>query len=566
MFGLGKKQEDNHIDFKYFESSLRKNGYSDEQTSFLLSEIQSLVKDSVTEKSYMNYDEFVSSIENNVYGLNLLPSNRTAACKEVEAFVRQNPEVSNSVRLYASYITYGSADIKLEEYRTVLSGTDDKKVKAAEDFLQRWEDRTKIKRKIFLLAKDIVPYGDAFLEKIYTDGKITGISYIPAKTMQIKVSRQGHPLKYFQIIDQNTHFADEELSDFTLPQEEKQVIEFEVKEIAHFNDGSSLGVTDTPLYNLVVLWKFLKILEEAMLIHKMTRARRFMLFFLDVSNKTKKEIRASVSNFTNSIRSLFRLDIKKGEVLSDRSAIPSSSDLVIPITKDSVTKVQSIPSDPSATQVSDLKFYLSRLTTNLLTSYIFSNEVKTGKEEVIEKAFMRMVRIYQRQMEYTIQDIYVELLQQAGFGDVSIRVIFPPPDSNQEMKIIDTIVRRMMIINQLTGTLGTAPPTKWVINYAFKDLTQFEIKELIQLMENEAKKALEEQQQEESTDSYMYDNDQDPAIEQTNIYDNFDTALQALIEARNNETVLEKTSRHDQKQQIDSIRLGLDYLKMKGAK
>ena len=51
MFGLGKKQEDNHIDFKYFESSLRKNGYSDEQTSFLLSEIQSLVKDSVTEKS-----------------------------------------------------------------------------------------------------------------------------------------------------------------------------------------------------------------------------------------------------------------------------------------------------------------------------------------------------------------------------------------------------------------------------------------------------------------------------------------------------------------------------------
>lgn len=526
-----------------------------------------MFSETVTEKAHLSYDEFTTAIENKVHGLHLMPMNRTAACKEVETFVRQNPEVSNSVRLYASYITFGSAEIKLEEYRTVFNSKNPERVKQAEEYINRWENSTKIKRKIFLLAKDIMPYGDAFLEKIYTNGKISGISYIPAKTMQIKVSRQGHPLKYFQIVDQATHFADDEIDTSTAPLDERTVIEFETKEIVHFNDGSSLGVTDTPLYNLVVLWKFLKMLEEAMLIHKMTRARRFIVFFLDVTGKTKKEIRSSVSNFTSGIKSLFKMDLKKGDILSDTSSIPASSDLVIPVHKDSATKVESIPSDPSATQIQDLKFYLNRLTTNLLTSYIFSNDVKTGKEDVIEKAFMRMVRIYQRQMEYSLEDLYMEVLQQGGFDDVSAKIIFPPPDANQEIKIIDTIVRRMMIVNQLTGSLGSAPPIKWVVNYAFKDLTQFEIKELIQLMEEEAKKALEEQSSEEEMQSVFDSEKEGSTNAQESIDDIYGTDIDAsilnLIATHKNQNVFEKAVQSAaNKSREDALKLGLEYLKI----
>jgi len=62
----------------------------------------------------------------------------------------------------------------------------------------------------------------------------------------------------------------------------------------------------------------------------------------------------------------------------------------------------------------------------------------------------------------------------------------------EEIRIIDTILRRVMVINQIIAVLGVVPPRDWVIKYVFKDLTANEIKELIQKIDAEIKKTQEE--------------------------------------------------------------------------
>jgi len=582
MFGFGKSKKVDStevLDFDAgkFKESLLKTGISLDKAEEITADLSTAVNDRVTEKAEMSYDNFMSAVSSNVEGLSVLPTERIAACKELTTFLSENPEVNNSIRLYASYIAYGSAETKLEEYKVTILGKDAEAVKKADRYVKKWEKRSKIRRVVYPLAKDLIPFGDAFLEKLYVHEKdrktLVGVAHIPAHTMYPKLNSKGYATKYYQIIGKGESFADADHSLISSMVTDGTVIQFDRDEIAHFSDGSTVGVTDTPYYNLIILWRYLKMLEESLVIHRMTRARRFIIFFLDVTGKTKIEVRSAVSNFTQRIKSVFKLDVKGGSVSSTRSTVPSSSDLVIPVTKDSKTKIQNIPSDVSASKTDDLEFYLNRLTTNMFTSHVFKNSQQTGNEKYIEKSFMRLVKIYQKQMEYTLEDIYAEILESVGITDLEIKIQFPSPDSEQEIRIVDSIVRRMMIINQLTATIGATPPTKWIVNYVFKDLAQYEIEELINMLEYVIKEQEESEQGGEFTSIFdeqgnksSASSTQQPGVADEEMRDQgaegatFESAnMERLFNTTKLERVVESTSTINDRL-AESIKLSLTYL------
>jgi len=585
MFWTRKKNNEDAVvsfDKEKFVQSLISTGIDDNKATEIASDVQHSIEEGVLEKTNMSYDKFMQSITSNVEGLSSLPTERVQACRELTTFLSENPEVNNSIRLYASYIAYGSAETKLEEYRVTILGTDKDKVKKADALIKKWERKSKIRKSIYPLAKDLIPFGDAFLEKIYfTDrsGKKTlaGVSYIPSNTMYPKIDKKGFPVKYYQIINSSSQsFADSSEADLSALVQDGTVIEFNRDEIIHFSDGSAIGVTDTPYYNLIILWRYLKMLEESLVIHRMTRARRFVVFFLDVTGKTREEIKSAVGNFTSSVKSIFRMDVKKGTISSNKSTVPSSSDLVIPVTKDTATKVQNIPADQSASKIEDLNFYLNRITTNMFTSHVFKNSQQTGNEKYIEKSFMRLVKIYQRQMEYELEDFYNELLIEKGFVDLEVKIQFPSPDSEQEIRIVDSIVRRMMIINQLTATIGVTPPTDWLVKYVFKDLSQYEIEELIIMLDQAIKEQEESEQGDEFPDVFdesttSADNrEQDKSLRdqseegnnatifESNIMNDLNSMM--LHQPNKGTRITEKTNRSEKMN--DVIKLSLDYLKM----
>ena len=484
------------LDIDNFKQRLDDSGYSEGQIGNILYELQGMVE-TVQEKATVSYDDFfgVSSNIENIYSQS---KERLKACKSIDNFIQQNPEAANSIRIYGSYIAYGSAAVHVGDYKTVVVSVD-KEVDdtEVESFIQSWESFTKIKRLMFLLAKDVVSFGDGFLEKVRDKkGRIIKVVYIPSSTMIMRTNAQGDILNYYQILDPEISSSDIfDTVKFPDLKQRKKVIEFEENEIVHFNDGSLPGINDGPLSNLIVLWKFLKILEESLLIYRMTRARRFIVYLLDVTGKTREKIKASIQGFTNRLKAIFRLDVESGSIYSGKSTIPASSDLVIPITKDSKTDVKTVASDPSSKDTGDLKLYTNRLTNNLFIGHIFSDIDDPEQRKQIEKAFFRVVRIYQKQFTYALKDLYEEVLATAKFSGVDIEIVFPTVDTNEEIEIVDTIVRRMMVVNQLMAVLGIVPPTSWIVKYVLKDLTQLEMKELTRMLE-------EEQQQQQSGEEY----------------------------------------------------------------
>lgn len=484
----------NKIEFNIdgFKSKLSESGYNEDQIDDILLELQDVMRN-VKEKSEFNLEEFFG-MSSSIEGLHsTMPNNRLGHCKSIQNMLRHNPEASNAIKLYASYIAYGNASVSITDYKVIVKENDYEDVivnkKEMTHFLTKWEDYTKIKRFIFILAKDVVTFGDAFLEKVKdSSGNIVKLNYIPSYTMLVKLNDQGEVVKYYQVTNPNTQNLTLNSVDqiqFNDLIKENKAIEFEPDEIVRFSDSSLPGHNDGPLSNMITLWNFLKILEESLVIYNITRARRFIVYFLDVTGKTRERIRMSVRGFTSRLKSIFRLDTKSGSLYSGKSIIPMSSDLVIPVTKDSKTDVKAISADTSSKGFEDLSIYTNRLVDNLLIGHIFSDSEDVEKRKQIEKAFFRMVRIYQKQFTYTLKDLYMEVLNPKGSRDISVEIVFPSVDGKEEIEIVDMIVRRMMVVNQLMAVLGIVPPISWVTSYVFKDLTQIELQQLTTMLEAE---------------------------------------------------------------------------------
>ena len=470
------------IDLSSLEQKLLSDGFDNESVSKIVNTLHDELITQVEEKTVLTYDDIFGFVEKSIDSLYMRASNKIAQAKHLKEFIEQNPEIGGSVKLYASYIVYGAADIQLDEYKVVLSGQDTQKVEQAQQLIDQFNRKSKIKRYLYLIAKDVVALGDAYLEKIRDDqGKLIGVGYLPAETVYPIVDSKGVIQYFYQIPRVNNPEGLNQKVVYEYYTQNK-ALKFEPDEVIHFNDGSVVGFNDSPINNLLVQCRFLKLLEESILIHRVTRARRFILFFLDVTGKTKKEIRTAITKFTNTVKKIFNLNIDQGQIERERALMPSVSDLVIPITKGSETKVQTIPSDPSATKIDDLKFYTNRITTTLLTSHVFSPE-RTGKEDFVQQAFFRLVRIYQKQLSFALQDVYRELLDDYGFDDIEVSILFPSPDPSVELKIVDTVVRRMMVVNQLIATTGVVPPNRWIVEYVFKDMTMLEVKQLINMLD-----------------------------------------------------------------------------------
>ena len=479
-------QQDVTLNRQKIQEILQAEDLSPELIDTLVDKMQNKLTE-VTEKSEMSYDDFMGEVTDKISTIYTQPQNRLNFCELVTKFISENPEAFNSVRIYASYICYGSIELKLDEYKTTLIHADENVIKKAQKIIERFEKTSKIKRLMYLVASEVVKFGDAFLEKIKgSDGKLAAVAYLPSKDMLFKLDKLGNPEKFYQVQAQRyeNKLPYEIFNDLD---KSKKGIAFEKYEIVHFNDGTPAGFADNPFSTLAFLWKSLKLIEESLIIHRVTRARRLIVFFLDVTGRTKEQIRRSVNSFVSKLTSIFRINTDEGTLYKNKSVIKQGNDIVIPVTKESATKVQVIPSDSSATNINDVQFYHSRIMQNMLTTHIFGNE-KTGKEEYTEKALIRLIRTYQRMLAYTLEDLYTELLLDNGIPDVDVYVQFPSPDINEEIKLIDTIIRRMMVVNQLIATLGVVPPTEWIVKYVFKDLSQPEIQELIKLMEYEKKK------------------------------------------------------------------------------
>lgn len=452
-------------------------------------------KDKVSvEKKYITESDLISIVEeyaNNISQYTF--KNRLDLCKEIDEIITQSPELFNAIRLYASYIVFGASSIKIDQYRYILIGKKgnnnlaeiEKDIEKARNILDEFENRSEIKKIIYEIAKDLIKYGDAFLEIIRNDNKkIVNVAYIPSNRVLIFTDDFGKVKRIAQVLKDVSLLND---IDIFSKKDNIEVVLFEKGEFLHFDDRTPAGISDNPFLNIAKLWRLIKILEQSLVVYKVGRAKRLISFFVDVSNKTEEEVRKYIDAFKRKLQAVFSIDTQSGDIYSNNINLSIGQDLIIPIRSNSKTRIEAIQADTSQRYSEEILPFYQRLLNNLFVNWAIGIQ-KTGKEDLEKEAFLRLVKIYQSSISEKLTKLYQKILEQNNINNVKVLIEFPSPETEMDIKIVDTILRRIMVINQVIAIIGTSIPMEWIIKYAFKDLSSYEIDELVDIIKSQQKK------------------------------------------------------------------------------
>jgi len=410
------------------------------------------------------------------------------------------PEIHSAVTKIADTICYGSGLSELEQYNILIvqkeyysfkkqlenseilnenlflkldlleqQNQNDPIIAEAYEKIEEWEERTNIKELIYDITIDLVKYGDAFLEK---SKKGDEYYYLPSNEIIWELDKTGKPIKYWQV-----------------KMEDKK--ELNPKNIIHFSTAV-VPPGETMLYPLIRNWRYLKILEDAIIINRITRATMKLIFKIDVTGKSSTKAKLYLMKFAEKLKQKTQINIKEGMIQGDYSGLRDFLDIILPVTKDSATDVQSISGDSSLQRVDDVQLMQRRLLAALDIPKAYLNfEEATRNRSIIDRIetnFARTIRKYQRKLILGLKKIYKDVLSDIDWNKYKLIIEFPSPSIVDEQIKSEVQQRKTLVINNLYNVLPTTLPIEFIINYVFKELSLAEKYKLIKALTDKLNK------------------------------------------------------------------------------
>lgn len=251
---------------------------------------------------------------------------------------------------------------------------------------------------------------------------------------------------------------------------------FEAYEIAHFrllSDSMFLPYGKSMLENARRIYKQLRLMEDAMLIHRITRAPDKRVFKIDVGNLPPGEI----DNWMNKVRDESArqplVDEKTGEYNLKFAMMNILEDFYLPVRgKDSGTNIESL-SGLTFNAIEDIQYLLKKL----MAAFKVPNSFLGYEEEVSGKAtlaaqdvrFARTIERIQRIVVSELTKIAIVHLFMQGFRDASLvdfTLSLTNPSTVYEQEKIALWKEKTMLAQQLVETRFLS--REWIYNNIFE--------------------------------------------------------------------------------------------------
>lgn len=273
---------------------------------------------------------------------------RYARYEEMDSY----PETSLALDLYADDSTIPDQI----EHHVIWARCRDK---AIQTILNDLRDDLRIERDKWAHTRGLCKYGNAFAELLVQEGQgVVGINYLPTATMRRVEDRKGVLLGYYQIEAGRVANLSIRPSDFVRMLEDArrsgsldrpqdlgttgppgsgqtlgQVILFDPAEVVHWRLRKDLR----GIYGLGILdsadwvWRRLKMLEDAVLVHKLTRAPGRFAFYINTHKLPPEQAWAHVKRIKAEYKKRKFINPRTGQLDTRFNALANDEDFWIPI-------------------------------------------------------------------------------------------------------------------------------------------------------------------------------------------------------------------------------------------
>lgn len=353
------------------------------------------------------------------------------------------------------------------------------------------------------IVRNTCKYGDCFIETILD------IKNPEAGIRRIKILNPKYILRvednfgYLKAFLQEVPDSMDNLGAFNI-NSKAQYINLDRNQIVHFRlhtsdplfypYGKSIAALGAKVY------RSLKMMEDAMLIYRLSRAPERRIFYIETGNMPASK----AENFIERVKQKYKKEkfynSSTGNIDARYNPLSADEDYYVPIRKGSGAKIETLPGAQNLGEVDDVKYFRDKLLASLKIpkDYVVEKDKSPERKanlSQLDVKFARTIERIKRHIEVGLETIAKRHLMLKGFpvGSVhELRIELPDPSDMFTKRKIEVEEAKTRTVQAVIG-LGLFD--KATILKEFYGLTDQEVEEQIKKVEKEEQAEAQAQQQ-----------------------------------------------------------------------
>lgn len=372
---------------------------------------------------------------------------RLGIYKAYDEMDEEVPEFASAMDIYADNATRSDADGRV----TLVLKSDNP---TAQRILNETRDRLKLEDLLWSLARDIVKYGERAIEPIVDE--------------QFNIVRLK-PLQTPFIVEKIDEFGRREDPPYVQVDEKGDVVaKFAEWQCVYFANKRSLSdTTGTGIARAAIrVWKQLRMMEDALVIARLTRAHHRLAYLVDTGSLTPTEAQKHLAKVKSHLAKRQTIDPKTGKMDTNYSPLAVEQDVFVATNKESKADVKVLQGDLTVGNLEDIMYFQQKLFTAFkVPKPYLSHEKDTRTKSVVsaqDMQFARGVRRTQQILEEGLRKILDLSLVLRGLNPKTVKytIGFPVISIVDDLRVWQTRQLQMLVAQMMKQVFW--PSDEWI--------------------------------------------------------------------------------------------------------
>lgn len=352
-----------------------------------------------------------------------------------------SPELSSALDIYADN------SVQTEEGQPILTinAKEEKVTKILDDFVKR----VGLNEKIWTIARHLAKYGESFEEVVVgKDLKIARIKNLPGRSMVRNEDEFG------RLKDKAFLQKSEKTDKIIAPFQKWQVVHFRIQKNRSDLYGSSI------LDPAIKVYKQLSMMEDSMVIARLTRAQQRLAFLVDVEGKTDDDALDHMERVKNRMKKRKTINPRTGRQDLNYNPLSSEEDIFLGTKEKSKSDVKVLQGDTNLSNIKDVYYFQNKLfsATKVPKSYLGLEGDVNSKGTVTEQEiqFARTVKRIQNAIIYGVTDMCLYELALNGIPSeqAEFTVSLPTISTIEELRKWQSLLVKVQVAKEYKELLS----------------------------------------------------------------------------------------------------------------
>ena len=434
-------------------------------------------------------DNILSPLWSYTRGLPFLPESELNRKRRYDEYEKMDdyPEITAALDIYADDST--QKDLRNKRWKVVSDSID------AIEEVERLFDRIKLDRVYYDIVRGTCKYGDTFIETV-ANANDMGAGIMKVKVLNpYYIMRIEDKFGYLKTFIQEIPHGSQDTGSYA--QSNSSYIELDKNQIVHFrlntSDPKYYPYGKSILAGAIRVYRSLKLMEDAMLVYRLSRAPERRIFYVDVGNLPASK----AEGFLETMKTRFKKEKfhNNNKVDGRYNPLAVDEDFFVPVRGNQGTKIDTLPGAQNLGEVDDVKYFRDKLLATLKVpkDYIVEYDKSPERKANLSQLDVKFARVIQRVQDSVcvgFADIAKRHLTMLGYPASVVRrlkITLPEPSDVFIKRKLEIDEAKARVVQAVVGT-GLFPTDR--IYKEYYDMTETEIEML--------KKALDAEKQEQN--------------------------------------------------------------------